>query len=224
MAMSMPYRFSSMLSHSFPPPVRAHVWIVWPACRPAASDLACVGAALAPAPLRPARPSSGAGCVPSVCADFPEPSVRASAFPACPPACGPSRLSLLSGSPLGSPPAIRLSFIQPRDSFAEPRDSPTGDPARAGANVCRCLPGVRACQVWGLGVQHRRRHLDDFPPFSTEIYLGFGQAAEPLVVLRNYGRKEGNVILRYRRITLPSRLIIIGRPRIGEPLFWPKWA
>ncbi len=67
-------------------------------------------------------------------------------------------------------PANRLSFIQPRDSFAEPRDSPTRDPARAGATVGRSLPAVRACQVWGLGVKHWCRSLDDCPPFSLEIW------------------------------------------------------
>jgi hypothetical protein len=67
-------------------------------------------------------------------------------------------------------PANRLSFAEPRDSFAKPRGSPTRDPARAGATVGRCLPAVRAYQVWGLGVQHRHRSLDDCPPFSLEIW------------------------------------------------------
>jgi hypothetical protein len=40
----------------------------------------------------------GLETVPSVCADFPYPAVRARAFPAGPPACRPSRLSLLSGA------------------------------------------------------------------------------------------------------------------------------
>jgi hypothetical protein len=82
--------------------------IVWPACAPhcvarmqasgpPATSLA-LALALAAGPARPARPRLGVACVPSICADFPEPAVRARAFPACPPACGPSRLSLLSGA------------------------------------------------------------------------------------------------------------------------------
>ncbi len=68
------------------------------------------------------------------------------------------------------PAANRLSFWQPRDSFAKPRGSPTRDPARAGAAVGRCHLDVRACQVWGVGMQHRHRSLDDCPPFSLEIW------------------------------------------------------
>jgi hypothetical protein len=152
--------------------------------------------ALVPAPAQPARPSSGAGCVPSVCADSPEPAVRARAFPAFQTACRPSRLPLLSGAARSvASPANRLSFWQPRDRRAA---TPTRDPARADATVGRCLPVVRACQVWGLGVQHRRRNLIDCPPFSLHTirfrvapgrryrpFLPGSAETLPQVVLRN---------------------------------------
>ncbi len=66
-----------------------------------------------------------------------------------------------------SPPANRLSTCRRYACLAVPK---TRDPARAGATVGRNLPAVRACQVWGLVVQHRRRSLDDCPPFSLEIW------------------------------------------------------
>ncbi len=65
------------------------------------------------------------------------------------------------------PPANRLSSCR---QYARPAATRTRDPARAGAAVGRCHLDVRACQVWGVGVQQRRRSLDDCPPFSLEIW------------------------------------------------------
>jgi hypothetical protein len=164
--------YLSVRTFACAPCVARIVWpassrIVWPAftpqCKPA------LALALAPAPARPARPHLGAVCVPSVCART---GRRRACLPRLPDSLQPfPTVSPERGGAFGSPPpANRLSFIQPRDSFAEPRDSPTRDPARAGATVGCCLPAVRACQVWGLGVQHRRRSLDDCPPFSLAIW------------------------------------------------------
>jgi hypothetical protein len=48
----------------------------------------------------------------------------------------------------------------------------------AGVGWPNNLPAVRACQVWGLGMQHRCRQLDECPPFCTPISgFGFGQGA-----------------------------------------------
>jgi hypothetical protein len=113
--------------------------------------------ALTPAPARLARPSSGAGSVPSVCVDFPEPAVRARAFPACPTACRPSRLSLLSGAacPVAPPaydfrshphvtcsrPHVACSIapkpaIQPASALPSVAAFPLCTPAKSGASGC----------------------------------------------------------------------------------------
>jgi hypothetical protein len=128
--------------------------IVWPAFTPQCK------------PARPARPRLGAVCVPSVCART---GRRARAFPACTTACSPSRLSLLSGAARSAPPRRLIDYRLPAGTLSC-RDAPPRDPAPAGATVGRCLPAVRACQVWGLGVQHRRRSSNDCPPFSLEIW------------------------------------------------------
>jgi hypothetical protein len=125
-------------------------------------------------------PALGRGLFPFRQRRFPDidiPSARA-CLPRLPDSLQPFPLvSPERGGAFGSPPpANRLSFIQPRDSFAKPRGSPTRDPAPAGATVGRCLPAVGACQVWGLGVQHRRRSLDDCPPFSLAI-CGWAKAS-----------------------------------------------
>ncbi len=119
----------------------------------------------------PARPRLGAACVRSDCR-LPIPGRPRACLPRLPgslqpfPPVSPER----GGASCLPRPAIRLSFWQPRDSFAKPRGSPTRDPARAGATVGRFHLDVRACQVWGLGVQHRRRSSNDCPPSSLEIW------------------------------------------------------
>jgi hypothetical protein len=155
---------------------------------PPATSLAL---AIALAPARPALPRLGAACVPSNCADFPEPAVRARAFPACQTACSLSRLSLLSGAARSVSPRRLIDYCLPGTPVLLPAPTKTRDPARAGATVGRCLPTVRACQVWGFGVQHRRRSVDDCFPFSLEIWGSHKRrtgSAEtlPLVVLRNH--------------------------------------
>jgi hypothetical protein len=163
------------------------------ASQPPATSLV-LALALAPAPVRPARPSSGAGCVPSVCADFPESAVRAHAIPACRPAArqpaafppvSPERGGAFCLPCPNNDDTRRRWHVPKRRRGSSPRRRP-------GATVGRCLPAVRACQVWGLGVQHRRRSLDDCPPFLLKIWgwdsasVFFGSAKTlPLVVLRN---------------------------------------
>jgi hypothetical protein len=122
--------------------------IVWPAftpqCKPA------LALALAPAPARPARPRLGAVCVPSVCART---GRRARAFPACPTACSPSRLSLLSGARPAPPrrlidfrsfspvtrlrsPVTRRPAIQPPLALPSVAAFPLCAPAKSGALGC----------------------------------------------------------------------------------------
>jgi hypothetical protein len=160
--------------------------IVWPACKPAASD-ARWRSRLHPCGLLArawARPESGSGTL--------------RAFPASPPACRPSRLPLLSGAarPV-APPAIRLSFSPPRDSFSPPRDSESQRklaPRLAGFSPRRrhhwSLPSLHAhaCQVWGLECRHRRRQIvrDRSYLQGSVKRMFFPGSAEtvPLVVLR----------------------------------------
>ncbi len=82
------------------------------------------------------------------------------------------RLSLLSGAARSAPPRPLIDYrsFSPVTRYARLAATRTRDPARGGATVGRCLPAVGACQVWGLGVQHRHRSLDDCPPFSLEIW------------------------------------------------------
>jgi hypothetical protein len=89
-------------------------------------------------------------------ADFPYPAVRARAFPACPPACSPSRLSLLSGAARSvAPPANRLSswervatsWPQKPLSFWQPRDPPVASQTRAPAGFS---PATAAQSVTAL--------------------------------------------------------------------------
>jgi hypothetical protein len=148
--------------------------IVWPAftpqCKPA------LALALAPAPARPARPRLGAGCVPPVCADHRTGRPRA-CLPRLPDSLQPfPPVSPERGGAFGSSPtANRLSTCRwyaclVRLSITGVFATRTRNPARGGATVGRCLPAVRACRVWGLGVHHRRRSSNDCPPFSLEIW------------------------------------------------------
>jgi hypothetical protein len=134
-------------------PVCSHVClrpvIVWPACvphcvarKPAGRQRphARLALALAPPPERPARPRLGAGCVPYVCADFPEPAVRARAFPACPTACRPSRLSLLSGAARSVSPRRLIDF---RSGSHVPR-LVAGTPPKPAIQPAPALPSVAA--------------------------------------------------------------------------------
>ncbi len=165
-----------ILSHL---PVRSHVCtrpalcgshasrIVWPAFTPASKPALAV--ALAPAPARPARPRLGAGC-PFRLRRLPRTGRPRACLPLRPfPPVSPER----GGASCLPRPANRLSSCRQYARLAAPQ---TRDPARASATVGRSLPAVRACQVWGLGVQHRRRDLDDCPPFSLEI-CGWAKAA-----------------------------------------------
>ncbi len=84
---------------------------VWPTCKPAASNLARVGARAHTCACAACSPELGRGMCP-----FRLPAAGVSwsgtlrAFPACPPACSPSRLSLMSRVVrLVAPPANRLS-------------------------------------------------------------------------------------------------------------------
>jgi hypothetical protein len=138
--------------------------IVWPACvphcvarKPAGRPRphARLALALAPPPARPARPRLGEGCVSFVCADFPEPAVRARAFPASQTACRPSRLSLLSGAarPV-APPANRLSFANPHACLQSPvTRRPAIQPALALPSIAAfplCAPaksGASGCSI-----------------------------------------------------------------------------
>ncbi len=114
--------------------------IVWPAFTPA------LALALAAAPARPVRPRLGAGCVHSVCADYPEPAVRARAFPACPTACSPSCLSLLSGAARSAPPRWLIDFRLPAGTLScrpqNPRSSPRRRYHRSLPSRCARMPSL----------------------------------------------------------------------------------
>jgi hypothetical protein len=115
-------------------------------CGPHASQppatLRALALALAPAPARPARPR---GLHP-----VRQRRRRVGHFACLPrlPAALPACLSGAGQRVLSPSPANRLSFIQPRNSFAEPCDSPTCDPARAGYR--RSLPS-RCARLPSLG-------------------------------------------------------------------------
>jgi hypothetical protein len=123
--------------------------------------------ALAPAPVRPARPRLGAARVPS---DPPTPAVGCAqrAPPAGLATCSPSGLSSLSGAPRSSspPPAIRLLPFR-----RSPK--PAIQPAPAPPSVA-ALPLCGPAKSGASGAQHRRRKLDDSPPIYAKI-LGLGQ-------------------------------------------------
>jgi hypothetical protein len=167
---------------------------------------------LAPAPVRPSRPRLSAAWVPS---DWLPPAVGCAqrAPPAGLAAFSPSSLSSLSGAPRSAPPR-RLSGSPPPAScrrYARRYAPKTLDPARAGATVGRCLPAVRACQVWGLWVQHWRRKLDDSPPFPPEF--GFGQSFGFFQVPRRPCLKWsfGNIKNNYGTVNRIS--LRVGRPK-----------
>jgi hypothetical protein len=86
-------------------------------------------------------------------------TVGARAFPAAPPACRPSRMSLLSGRRVRLPgPNNDGTAVPPLLAVAAlPNSRPSPVFSREGGAVGRCPPHARACQVWGLGCRHRRR-------------------------------------------------------------------
>jgi hypothetical protein len=145
--------------------------IVWPACKPAASDVARVGARACACARAVCSPALGRG----PCSFRRRRRRILVGHPACLPR-RPGRLQPIPpvfperGGAFGLPSAGYSTIVFPPVCPSCRRYAPkTRDPARAGATVGRCHPAVRACQVWGLGVQHQRRNLDDCPPFSLEI-------------------------------------------------------
>ena len=109
--------------------------VAWPALTPACKP--ALALALAPAPEQPARPRLGAGCVRS---DFPYPAVRARAFPACPTACSPSRLSLLSGAarPVSLAQTMMIPDVRTAVCTAHPNSRPQ-PPATAARSIAALL-------------------------------------------------------------------------------------
>ncbi len=111
-------------SCSLPPYLSVRTFACAPhASQPAASGLARVGDRDCACARAACSPELGRGLCP-VCADFPEPAVRARAFPACPTACSPSRLSLLSG-------AARPVSLAQSDGSRRPHSRPHRPPKLA---------------------------------------------------------------------------------------------
>jgi hypothetical protein len=152
--------------------------------------------------LRPRRllARGWARAVRSVCADFPYPAVRARAFPACPTACRPSRLSSLCGA--ARPVSLAQTMMVPVARTAVRTALPNSRPSRVfaldGGTVGRCPPHARACQVWGLGCRHR--HRGHKPSEIARIFMvrperrffSRFRADLALVVLRNNVRYNVN--------------------------------
>jgi hypothetical protein len=148
----------------------ARLDIVWPACKPAANDDGRIGARTCACARAVCLSALGRGLCPfrrrrrrvrlghPVCL-----SRRPACLPPFPPVsperggafCLPRRLfDFRSFSPVTRlrSPVTRRPAIQPEPALPSVATFP-----------------LRACQVWGLGVQHRCRQLDDCPLFSTEI-------------------------------------------------------
>jgi hypothetical protein len=117
-----------------------------------ASDLARVGARACADARAACSPALGRGLRPFRLRR--EPAVRARAFPACPTACSPSRLSLLSGAARSAPPRRLIDFrlrspvtrlrspvarrpaIQPALALPSVAAFPLCAPAKSGASGC----------------------------------------------------------------------------------------
>ncbi len=134
--------------------------------------------ALAPTPVRPARPRLCAACVPSVRLPAVRAAIRASASPACPTACSPSRVRA------GYLSIYRLADYKHPIVDADPRSSPAL-PSVA-AISCARLPslGPRGAAP---GPQLRRfscvLHRDLGLHQNAGFYLGSAETV-PLVVLQ----------------------------------------
>jgi hypothetical protein len=184
-AMSTPLTVSDDLCRSLPPIclfARLHAPCLRPACpalrgphasQLAASDLARVGARACACARAACSPALGRGLCPFR-SDF-QPAVRARAFPACPTACSPSRLSLLSGAARSTPPppAIQLSScrlqtpncrrrpaIQPAPAPPSVAAFPLCAPAKSGALGCSTGAAVSTIPLrfhlrFGVGTAHR---------------------------------------------------------------------
>ncbi len=185
--------------------------IVWPAFTPACKP--ALALALAPAPARPARPRLG-GCVRSV-SRLPYPAVRAGAFPACPTACSPSRLFLLSGAarPVSLAQTMMVAVVRTAVRTAHPNSRPRRFFSRDGGAVGRCPPHARACQVWGLGVATGAANPFEiarvFRVRSRECFFLGSAETSPLVVLRKKqakNRQNGSI----KNNSPPKRIEYLG--------------
>jgi hypothetical protein len=91
-------------------------------------------------------------------ADFPYPAVRARAFPACPTACSPSRLSLLSRAarPVSLALTMMVAVVRTAARTALPNSRQPGFLPRRWRGRLLPFPCARL-PILGLGCRHRRR-------------------------------------------------------------------